>query len=81
MNVIETLQKQLEEESSKAKENEDAQSLNSSENAEELGSEMEVRADADSIDEDAVSVSKRRKLRNDAAQAGEPDASNDDEIA
>ncbi|KAG6407159.1 hypothetical protein SASPL_130143 [Salvia splendens] len=64
MNVIETLQNQLEEESSKAKENEDAQSLNSSENAEEEGSEMEVREDADSIDEDAVSVSKRRKLSN-----------------
>ncbi|XP_047978344.1 E3 ubiquitin-protein ligase ORTHRUS 2-like [Salvia hispanica] len=74
MSVIETLQKQLEEESSKAKENEDAQSLNSSENAEEEGSEVEVR-------EDAVSVSKRRKLSNDGAQAGEPEGTKDDEVA
>ena len=81
MNVIEMLQSQLEEESSKAKENEDAQSLNSSENAEEEGSEVEVREDADSIDGDAVGVSKRMKLSNDGAQAGEAEGTKDDDIA
>ena len=81
MNVIERLQNQLEEESSKAKENEDAQSLNSSENAEGEGLEVEVREDADSIDEDAVSVSKRKKPSNNGAQAGEPEGTKEDEVA
>ncbi|XP_047974159.1 E3 ubiquitin-protein ligase ORTHRUS 2-like [Salvia hispanica] len=80
MNVIETLQNQLEEENSKAKETEDAQSLSSSENADGEGSEVEMREDADSIDEDAVSVSKRRKLSNDGAEAGEADGAKDDEV-
>ncbi|XP_042048683.1 E3 ubiquitin-protein ligase ORTHRUS 2-like [Salvia splendens] len=112
MNVIETLQNQMKDESSKARETEDGQSVNSSENADSESSEMEEQEDAISMDETPDSVaenkenfdanaeiskedqtdkplndsralhdSKRRKLSDDGAKAGESGGTEDHEIA
>lgn len=59
MNVIETLQDQMEEE--KAKETEDGQSVNSSENADSESTEMEVQEDADSMDETPDTVAENKE--------------------
>ncbi|KAL1550520.1 E3 ubiquitin-protein ligase ORTHRUS 2 [Salvia divinorum] len=111
MNVIETLQNQMKDESSKAKETEDGQSVNSSEKADSESSEMEEQEDAVSMNETPDSVaeikenfdakaelskedntdkplndsgalhdSKRRKLSNDGAKAGESGGAEDNAI-
>lgn len=110
MNVIETLQNQMKDESSKARETEDGQSVNSSENDDSESSEMEEQEDAISMEPDSVAEnkenfdanteiskedqtdkslndssalhdSKRRKLSNDGAKAGESGGTEDHEIA